>query len=248
MHATFLESIMDVKNPYVLFILIIIGIWSFLNYYALIKGNPSDASFKRSVSWLKEEVPAKLYLNLLSILLNPIARWMGDHAHFEQAQAGNHTPQWMKTWFGFNPFTASSYEKILTLAFLYPMVSFFITWAWTNNGKIGSFTYIPSHITNLSDRWLLLLSITVLMTSLLFSLKYWQGWKQWVALLMIMTISSGFIVVIGGNITTYLIGFFLYFFILFLPIYLSGFLLSWLILRNRHQAHQLIYPFAFAFA
>jgi len=193
------------KNPIIILIALIASVWIFLNYHALVNGKPSDASFKRSVKWLKQETPAKLYIDLLGFLLNPVARWIGDQAHFERAEASSNTPQWMKNWFGFNPFTAASYEKMLVLAFLYPIISFFITWAETNYGKIGDFTYIPVNMTNRLDRYLLLLGVSVLTISLIVSLKRWQGWRQWLALLLIVAAVGGVVVINHGDFVKYIV-------------------------------------------
>ena len=54
MFADWLGILLDqTKNPIAIFLVAIACVWTFLNYHALIDGKPTDASFKRSVKWLK---------------------------------------------------------------------------------------------------------------------------------------------------------------------------------------------------
>lgn len=102
---------------------------------------------------------------------------------------------------------------------------------------------------SLEKRWWLLLGIiSVMGLSMGFVLRL-QGWKQWLALLVVSLVVALIANYGGGYGFTEILGvFWIIFLILFIPMYITGWLTAWLLYHSPQQAHQAIYKSAFAFA
>lgn len=111
-----------------LFVLLPLVVWGGAVYQAIKKRESKPESFQWVVRWLRQDKFGLFYLQALGRLSDRVGSWIGDRQQFVAVGVGQ-PKGWTGKWFGVNPFTAESYEKCLKLAFIYPILSFFIAWA-----------------------------------------------------------------------------------------------------------------------
>lgn len=152
MPEIFLEFIGD-ASPWLVPLLVVLAVWGKLNWDAL--NNPAKkASFDRAVGWLREDSFGQLYLGFLGGLMDRVGDWIGDRQQLSQnSMAVGQSKGLVRRVFGFNPFTAKSYEKCLWLASLYPILSFVAIIFLGGSGQIGNTEWlnlgIPSFVTGI---------------------------------------------------------------------------------------------------
>lgn len=238
---------------WVLPLLLILYFWAKSNYDALANHDKHPASFNRLVGWLKENNFGLLYLNALGWLIDKVSGWIGDQAKMDciYDPASQHQSFICKS-FGFNPFTAESYEKSLRLAFLYPLLSFLLAWALGSLGQVGGVDWMGKDAVSLTStqRWLFLVGLFAVLLGSIWLLRHWQGWRQWLVLALLFLALSVLAKSLGSteNIAiTYLL-FWLAFLLIFLPFYSGAWLIAYAYYRSAKQAHQFVYFTAVAVA
>ena len=191
MPEIFLEFIGD-ASPWLVPLLVVLAVWGKFNWAAL--NNPDKkASFERAVGWLREDSFGHLYLGFLGGLMDRVGSWIGDRRQLSQDSMVMTPPKGLtQRMFGFNPFTAESYEKCLWLAFMYPVFAYLIAWAMGADGQVGNVSLFGIADIKLSpwQHWALVTSIFLLISFAL--LLRQQGWKRWFKLtgLLLIILSS----------------------------------------------------------
>jgi hypothetical protein len=138
MPEVFLEFLGN-ASPWLFLLMIPLYFWGKLNYDALNSHDTHQDSFRRVIGWLKQENFGALYLQFLGGVSDKVSDLIGDREKLNQIYVTADQPKgFIHTAFGFNPFTAKSYEKCLYLAFLYPVISFIISFLLSkDNPRIG---------------------------------------------------------------------------------------------------------------
>ncbi len=255
MPEIFLELIGD-ASPWLVPLLVVLAFWGRFNWAAL--NNPAKrASFDRSVGWLREDSFGRLYLGFLGGLLDRVGDWIGDREHLSQASmAAPQSRGLVQRLFGFNPFTARSYEKCLWLALMYPMLAYLMAWAMGAEGRVGDVSLLNGfrdgvgNALTIGQRWSMLGGIFFFIGAGLWFVLRWAGWKQWLALVGPLLLAA---VVANGlgakqsvvELFVIVVGFFL---LIFIPLYIGGWVTGLLVHRSAKQAHQAIYSLAVAIA
>ena len=179
MPEVFLEFIGD-ASPWLVPLLVVLAVWGKFNWAAL--NNPDKkASFERAVGWLREDSFGQLYLGFLGGLMDRVGEWIGDRQRLSQASMVMKPSKGLtQRVFGFNPFTAQSYEKCLWLAFMYPVFTYSLTWALGTEGLIGNISWLGHRESTLEtwQRWGLILSILLPV----WFISRWRSRKRWVVL------------------------------------------------------------------
>ncbi|MEZ5535861.1 MAG: hypothetical protein R3F02_09560 [Thiolinea sp.] len=250
MPEIFLEFIGD-ASPWLVPLLVVLAAWGKFNWDAL--NNPNKrASFERAVGWLREDSFGRLYLWFLGGLMDRVGGWIGDRQKLSQAAiAAPQAKGVVHRIFGFNPFTAESYEKCLWLAFMYPVLAYLLAWAIGATGQVGDISLFESseNQLNLWQRWATIGSILLFMVAGLWFVLRWKGWKQWAALTIVFLTLAAIGKVVEAISDQHVTGlvfliFFLVFVILFIPIYVGGWLTGLVVYRSFKEAHQEIYKLA----
>lgn len=236
--------------PWLLPFVVVLVWWGFANWQAL--NDPEKVeSFTWAVTQLTNSPWEKRYLSGLGWVLDKVSSWIGDCDKLNQIYVTPANPKSLinKT-FGFNPFTPESYDKCLRLAFLYPVLSFFITWAMGGDGEVGNVNFMGNSAATLKlwYRWTLLFGMVMAILASLWLLFRWRGWRQLGvlgAMLLLWMIVGGLLREIfdGGELsllTTF--GW------IFLFIYVSGWFAGLLIYRSFQKAHNAIYSVALVFS
>lgn len=252
MPEVLLEFLGDAPS-WLLLLLIPLYFWGKLNHDALHNRATHPESFERTIGWLRENNLGLLYLKTLGWLMDKISDIIGDRQQFNQIYvAAAHPKGFIHKIFGLNPFTPKSYDKCLSLAFLYPVFSFVITWALGSSGQIGNVDWLSQQqervlILQEWQRWLLLGTLLLLMMGGLWFAGLWGGWQQLLALNMPFLLVNVVIALFVANQQTtssilsgWLIGW-LAFLFLFIPMYLAGWVMGLLIYRSAKEAHETIH-------
>jgi len=214
--------------------------------------NPEhEASFQRTVDWLRQDNVGQLYLVALGWLMDRVGNWIGDRQKLGVSYAASAKPKAVTTTlFGFNPFTPESYEKCLLLAFSYPVLSFLGAWVLGVDDQFGNTNFL----TNLSTETVMQRSLIVGGAFLLFGCMWLlirqKGWRQYLYLALIFAffiLALGLLKVSVDFLEQYfrLWGYFLLFFVM---IYSGGWITEAIISRSKQQAHNSIYKPAFYLA
>ena len=251
MPEIFLDFIGD-ASPWLVPLLVVLAVWGKFNWAAL--NNPDKkASFERAVGWLREDRFGQLYLGFLGGLMDRVGSWIGDRQRLSQASmAVSQSKGLTHRVFGFNPFTAKSYEKCLWLAFMYPVLAYLIAWAMGAEGQIGETNLFTNNNNALgvAQRWLSISAILAFMGVSLWFVLHWDGIKQWLALIGILLLMAYISSWFGTTKTTtelFVIFQTIYLFI-FILLYLGGLLTGLLIYHSARHAHEQIYHLAVAVA
>ena len=240
---------MFISSLWGIFALILLAVF-YINYKALTSYEKHPESYEMLVNCLKEDKFGKIYRDILGWILDKLADWLGDKPKFKPRYIWNkqqgHQLTPFNRFFASNPFTPASYEALLRLAFVYPILSFLVFWAMGADGTIGGINWLgdrfifPAGMV-LKIRWQLLLFGFVVPAILLLWLKRQTLKTQWVSLgILSLLLTIQFSSAVSE--------FWTFFLIFFLPIYLFGWLTAWLKLKNKSKAHQLIYLFAIVVA
>ena len=213
----------------------------------------TDDAFKRVVGWLRQDNLGQLYLNALGWFMATLGDWIGDRHKLTQSyQDADRSKGFVYRIFGFNPFTSESYEKCLSLALIYPLLSFLVTWVMGATGQVGDISLFE-HITtngNNFQRWLIILAMILLMASSVWSIRHLKSYKQLIFLSLMFLVFSALAKWVGistGFAKLYLFTWAV-FLLAFLPIYIGGWLAGLLLFRSNKHSHRAIYAFAFIFA
>jgi len=173
--------------PVALFLLFLLRYWGKLNWEALNGREKKPDSYAWVIKQIKENSWGKLYLEALGWVMDKVSDWIGDRAKLNQIYVTPANPSGVihKT-FGFNPFTPESYDKCLRLAFLYPILSFFIAWAMGGNGQVGTADWMVNDAASLDvwHRGVLVGGWVVGVWASFWLLFVWKGWRQWLVLLV----------------------------------------------------------------
>ena len=232
-----------------IFILVLLVIF-YINYKALTSSEKHPESYEILVNCLKEDKFGQIYRSMLGWILDKLADWLGDKSKIKpryiliKQQGHQLTP--FNRFFASNPFTPASYEALLRLAFVYPILSFLVFWAMGADGTIGGINWLGNLNMSPADvaqelRWQLLLFGFMIPVILLLWLKPQSFEIQWISLVILSLL---LLIPVSNAVSI----FWTIFLLLFLAIYLFGWLVTWLWLKDKSKAHQLIYPFAFTFA
>ena len=235
MPEIFLEFIGD-ASPWLVPLLVVLAVWGKFNWAAL--NNPDKkASFERAVGWLRDDSFGQLYLGFLGGVMDRVGGWIGDRQQLSQASMVM-TPAKgpVQRLFGFNPFTAESYEKCLWLAFLYPVLAYLLAWAVGAEGQVGNISLflnedMPTDKNTQLTSWQRLSIIGAAMLLALTSLwltQQLQGKKQWlmiVGFILLATLASSFRIISD-------------FLIFFIPMYIGGWFAGLIQHRSIKKAHQ----------
>ena len=213
--------------------------------------NPeNNASFQRTINWLREERVEQLYLSALGGLMDRVGNLIGDrHKLGISYTSAKKTTNLTTKLFGFNPFTPESYEKCLLLAFSYPIFSFLIVWMLGGSGKVGQFDVLKAAEQNVEQRSLILIgTLLLIFWGLSFLLKQ-NGWRRWLSLSLVSIIFLlvSFFSTKEGLLVLYA-WYWMVFLSIFMAIYSGGLLMKAIIDRTPKQAHISIYDIAFAVA
>ena len=252
MPEIFLEFIGD-ASPWLLPLLVVLAVWGKFNWAAL--NNPDKkASFERAVGWLREDSFGQLYLGFLGGLMDRVGDWIGDRQRLSQSSmTAVPSKGLMQRMFGFNPFTAESYEKCLSLALMYPFLSFLLAWTAGSSGKITTIDWLELGKNQVENNERSLWGTSIILTIFLYKwiLNFDEKSKK-ILFLITLLIGFGYELLkpdFAGNL---LLFFFLCFLFLFLTLYLGGWFCAFLINRSVRLAHQETYNlsilFAFTFA
>lgn len=213
----------------------------------------TDDAFKRVVGWLRQDNLGQLYLNAMGWFMDRLGDWIGDrHKLTYSYQESSNCKGIINRLFGFNPFTAESYEKCLSLALIYPLLSFLLAWVMGATGQVENislFIHIGTE-GNEIQKWLIIVSMLLLMTSSIWSLRYLKGYRQLIFLSLMFLFFSGLAKWLGisTGISTLYLTVWAVFLLAFIPIYVGGWFAGLLFFRSIQQSHQAIYAFAFIFA
>ena len=236
--------------PVVLF-LHLLRYWGKQNWEAINGREKKPDSYAWVIKQLKENSWGKLYLDALGWVMDKVSDWIGDRAKLNQIYVTPANPSSVihKT-FGFNPFTPESYDKCLRLAFIYPVLSFFIAWAMGGNGQVGDFGFIGKEAATLEvwQRWLWLLGMTVVMLVSFWLIFRWQGWRQWLMLGAVLPLWSSIPSLLGKKFSETLLILSEVFGAVFLLLYLAGWLTGLLVYRSANRSHDAVYRIAFTVA
>lgn len=249
MPEIFLEFIGD-ASPWLVPLLVVLAVWGKLNWDAL--NNPAKkASFDRAVGWLREDSFGQLYLRFLGGLMDRVGDWIGDRQRLSQDSMAVGQPKGLVgRVFGFNPFTAKSYEKCLWLAFMYPVLAYWLAWAMGAEGEIGNVNlfYKKSSTLDFWHRWSFISGI-VFCSAIIWLLSQWQGRKQWLALTLILMLTASINSWLGAEESIILLFIQLLATFLFLHIlmYLGGLLPKFLRCYPNKPRHQEVYKLAVGF-
>ena len=252
MPELFFEFLSDTSSWLLVFLIPLI-FWGWLVRKALNNTNKKD-SFRDTVQMLHHGSFGAFYLLVLGVLLDKVSDWVGDrsqmsHAYIEQSLGSKRVIHL----FGFNPFTAASYEKCLKLAFLYPLIGYFISWVLGGDGQIGNFDWLQlrEKTTELPTnmRCLIFSTFLIILIGSTWLLMLWQGWRQQLFLVSYF-FSIGALVSIIFNVKLWiiLVMAFLAFIWLFIPTYLGGWLAALLVFHSTKVARMLPFKHAFVFA
>lgn len=127
----FIQPILE--SPWAL-VLLPIMFWFYVNYKSLTSYKDHPESFQQAIALLKEDRFGKFYRILLGKVLDKVSDWLGDKERFKprlifQANQGHKVVAYNR-FFSTNPFSPQSYEFVLRLAFIYPILSFLLVWGW----------------------------------------------------------------------------------------------------------------------
>lgn len=238
-----------IKYPLAWFCLPLMGL-VYVNYTILSSQKDKPDSFNEAVRWLKEDNFGKFYRYLLSQLLNKVSNWIGDtkevkaHGVFQKEIGYKLRPS--NQFFSINPFTRLSYEKLLGLAFIYPIVLFYLFWAITGDIYFAGDSWFDGIFENIptEQRWrafFLYFILPIVFFKIILSLNlYTQS-------ILTLIIFGAYIYydITSNNFNFYIsIGLF----VLFISSYILGFLFSWFKQRSFYVAHRSIFVFSFALA
>lgn len=233
--------------PVALFLLFLLRYWGKLNWEALNGREKKPDSYAWVIKQLKENSWGKLYLDALGWVMDKVSDWIGDRAKLNQIYVTPANPSGLihKT-FGFNPFTPESYDKCQRLAFFYPMLSFLIAWAMGGNGQVGGVEFLGKEMVmpDVWQRWLFLLGMAVVMLISFWLIFHWQGWRQWLLLVAVLLLWRGITSLLGEKFGEALLFSAVTFGILFVPMYLAGWLTGLLVYRSASVSHKVIYRVA----
>ena len=125
--------------------------WGFINWQVLTSPDKRE-SFRQAITELKENSWEKRYLNALGLLLDKTSSRIGDSQQFDQAFDPLSPPKnLIHKIFGFNPFTPESYSVCLRLAFIYPLLAFYIVWMIGGNGQFGNIDWLGDLFSAISN-------------------------------------------------------------------------------------------------
>lgn len=219
----------------------------YINYKALTSHKERPESFAMIVACLKEDKFGSIYRRFLGIVLDKLADWLGDKSALKplykpDMQEGRPQLQAFNSYFSSNPFTAPSYEVLVRLAFIYPILAFLVVWAMGADGSVAGIDWLDESFSEapIDIRWKLIVFGFVLPVIITLWLKR-QRFK-------IQAIVLGFstLIAILADFGEDVFLFWLVFLLLFLPMYCLSWTVAWLWLKDRYKAHQLIYSLAFA--
>lgn len=239
------------SSPWV-WILFPMFLFFYINFKVLSLHKEKPESFKNAVNYLKEDGFGQFYRNLLGKLLDSVSIWIGDSSQMrpraivtEQAQNYKLLPY--NRFFSINPFSNESFDFLLRLAFIYPIISFLITWAVGGNASILGYEWANSEMGSvslfsypLSERWIELLTDLLPIVLLIPILKL-TLLKQFIALITISVLAIYFKTV--NEILLYWQD--------LIIIFLVSYIGSWVttkILPSSDNTKKLIYNFSFVLA
>lgn len=133
----FIQPILE--SPWA-WVLLPIMFWFYINYKSLTSYKDHPESFQQAIDLLRENSFGNFYRILLGKVLDKMSVGLGDKERFKprlifQAAQG-HKVVAHNRFFSINPFSLQSYEFILRLAFIYPVLSFLLVWVWGSNASL----------------------------------------------------------------------------------------------------------------
>ncbi len=178
------------------------------HFYKLLSGEPEKHKpvFDEAKALIRTEHWGSRYRAFLQKILSKLTGVIGDSYRFPDEKPRYRSgssdleqlrqPDTLWRVLGVNPFTPESYQFCFLLAFLYPVLSFLLTWAAGGNGSLGSLDVLPTE-TPFWQRWGLILGLGVSV-----SLAIWgprlSGWKSIVAFTFSVVV-AGVVAVAAGT-------------------------------------------------
>ncbi len=206
-------------------------------------GDKYDAASIRRLNWLKQDRWSNLYIAWLGTLLDTVSAVIGDTGRGKE----NRISRMLCSRFGFdhNPWTEPSFNLLLRIALLYPLLSFITFWLMGGSGIIGSVELLPSNV-GLSEslRWGIGIALFLGLFGLFHLMRWLRSLSGWKAVFF-LSIPLLFLSLIGvaqdeiGNLIAFLSELLEFVLIVTLVTLLSGLLgygISWLFFRNKNEA------------
>ena len=235
-------------SPWLLFGLPVLLLF-YINYKALSSYQQHPEPYAFVITCLREDEFSELYHRLLGAMLDKVSNWIGDKKQYEsRAIAATRSGEKSilvacRHFFSAYPFSAPSYEAVLRLAFIYPIVLYLVLWSMGGDGGMtgkafAGYTmqlYFP-----VEQRWpLFYLAVSA---AILGGLLIKQCIKK-----QILMLSGLSLLAFGLGFANELKLFWTLFFWLFLATYTGGRVIARLLKNNNTIAHKRIHPFAIAF-
>jgi hypothetical protein len=243
----FLLELLKDDIPWLLLILTApLYLWGKMINDSLNSSETHPESFQRVIGWLRNDTFGEIYLRWLRRALDAVADFIGDRAQFDTGARTGH----MGTYFGVNPFTPQAYEWCLRLAFVYPILTLLIAWAYTGQIYIGEEVLIDTTnlFKNTSQRTVTLSLILCMLLLIVWGILRWGTiLQQWVATTTIFfLLVTAFGLFTNRVIEVFILSFRVLIGFLVLP-YIVGILVNWLYQHTFTLAHKIIFSSLFAF-
>ncbi|MGV6810032.1 MAG: hypothetical protein ACWA5U_09170 [bacterium] len=243
----FLLELLKDDIPWLLLILAApLYLWGKMIHDSLNSSETHPESFQRVIRWLRDGTFGEIYLRWLRRALAAVADFIGDRDQFD---VGTQTGR-IGAYFGVNPFSPQAYEWCLRLAFLYPILTLLIAWAYTGQIYIGEEVLIDTTnlLKNTSQRTVTLSLILCMLLLIVWGIFRWGTiLQQWVATTTIFfLLVTAFGLFTNRVIEVFILSFRILIGFLVLP-YIVGILVNWLYQHSFTLAHKIIFPSLFAF-
>jgi hypothetical protein len=218
MPEVFLEFLGDAP-PWLLLLLIPLYFWGKLNHDALHNRATHPESFERTIGWLRENNLGLLYLKTLGWVLDAVSSLIGDRRKFNSFSVETSAANCFScNFFGFNPFTLESYKKCLQLAFIYPFVTIFISWALLDGqGKVDGFPVFMLSTSSKEEKILYFVALgMMLVVSLLLIIALMK--KTWIYFFVMLLFFVGLLIYFDFNLKSYFSSSLFLFFTIYIPL------------------------------